>query len=68
MMQQPVSGGLDVSSPITFPEDTEDPRVAVDDSAPGGLWGFIKVQDTCMQCKARTAHSCARVRPDALVL
>ncbi|XP_059394958.1 protein PRRC1 isoform X1 [Carassius carassius] len=42
MMQQPVSGGLDVSSPITFPEDTEDPRVAADDSAPGGLWGFIK--------------------------
>lgn len=46
MMQQPVSGGLDVSSPITFPEDTEDPRVTPDDNAPGGLWGFIKVQDT----------------------
>ncbi|XP_077099557.1 protein PRRC1 isoform X1 [Siphateles boraxobius] len=42
MMQQPVSGGLDVSSPITFPEDTEDPRVTPDGNAPGGLWGFIK--------------------------
>ncbi|KAL0149763.1 hypothetical protein M9458_054953 [Cirrhinus mrigala] len=42
MMQQPVSGGLDVSSPITFPEDTEDPRVTPDGSSPGGLWGFIK--------------------------
>ncbi|XP_056323032.1 protein PRRC1 [Danio aesculapii] len=42
MMQQPVSGGLDVSSPITFPEDVEDPRVSPDSNTPGGLWGFIK--------------------------
>ncbi|XP_048026435.1 protein PRRC1 isoform X1 [Megalobrama amblycephala] len=42
MMQQPVSGGLDVSSPITFPEDAEDPRVTPDGNTPGGIWGFIK--------------------------
>ncbi|XP_076876106.1 protein PRRC1 isoform X2 [Brachyhypopomus gauderio] len=43
MMHQPVmSGGLDVSSPITFPEDQEDPRMGADGSAPGGLWGFFK--------------------------
>ncbi|XP_056593191.1 protein PRRC1 [Triplophysa dalaica] len=43
MMQQPVSGSLDVSSPITFPEDTEDPRVTPDSAgSAGGLWGFIK--------------------------
>uniref|UniRef100_A0A9J7Y2N2 Proline-rich coiled-coil 1 n=1 Tax=Cyprinus carpio carpio TaxID=630221 RepID=A0A9J7Y2N2_CYPCA len=42
MMQQPVSGGLDVSSPITFPEDSDDPRGTPDASSPGGLWGFIK--------------------------
>ncbi|XP_026074907.1 protein PRRC1-like [Carassius auratus] len=42
MMQQPMSGGLDVSSPITFPEDCDDPRGTPDASSPGGLWGFIK--------------------------
>ncbi|XP_051541193.1 protein PRRC1-like isoform X2 [Myxocyprinus asiaticus] len=42
MMQQPMSGSLDVSSPITFPEDTEDPRVTPDSSSTGGLWGFFK--------------------------
>nr|XP_055063007.1 protein PRRC1 [Misgurnus anguillicaudatus] len=42
MMQQPMSGGLDVSSPITFPEDNEDPRVISDNAAAGGLWGFFK--------------------------
>ncbi|XP_051539528.1 protein PRRC1 isoform X2 [Myxocyprinus asiaticus] len=42
MMQQPMSGGLDVSSPITFPEDNEDPRVTLDSGSAGGLWGFIK--------------------------
>uniref|UniRef100_A0A673LYE2 Protein PRRC1-like n=1 Tax=Sinocyclocheilus rhinocerous TaxID=307959 RepID=A0A673LYE2_9TELE len=42
MMQQPVSGGLDVSSPITFPEDSDDLRGTPDSSSPGGLWGFIK--------------------------
>lgn len=47
MMQQPVSGSLDVTSPITFPEDTEDPRVTPDSSSAGGLWGFIKVLTHC---------------------
>lgn len=42
MMQQPVSGSLDVSSPITFPEDAEDLRVTPDSNSAGGLWGFIK--------------------------
>ncbi|XP_060765676.1 protein PRRC1 [Neoarius graeffei] len=43
MMQQPVmSGGLEVVSPITFPEDHGDPRVAQDNMPGGGIWGFIK--------------------------
>ncbi|KAF4081926.1 hypothetical protein AMELA_G00145960 [Ameiurus melas] len=43
MMQQPVmSGGLEVVSPITFPEDHDDPRVTQDNMSGGGLWGFIK--------------------------
>ncbi|KAL2100211.1 hypothetical protein ACEWY4_004605 [Coilia grayii] len=43
MMQQPAtSGGLEVASPITFPEDQEDPRLAENSSAGGGIWGFIK--------------------------
>ncbi|KAF5901948.1 protein PRRC1, partial [Clarias magur] len=43
MMQQPVmSGGLEVASPITFPEDHDDPRVVQNDAAGGGIWGFIK--------------------------
>ncbi|XP_063066615.1 protein PRRC1 [Engraulis encrasicolus] len=43
MMQQPVtSGGLEVTSPITFPEDQEDPRVAENPNAGGGIWGFFK--------------------------
>ncbi|KAI1905146.1 hypothetical protein AGOR_G00013130 [Albula goreensis] len=42
MVQQPaMSGGLEPGSPITFPEDHEDPRVPVDNNT-GGLWGFIK--------------------------
>lgn len=42
MVQQPaLSGGLDVGSPITFPEEQEDPRGPAD-SNPGGLWGFFK--------------------------
>ncbi|XP_054613667.1 protein PRRC1 [Dunckerocampus dactyliophorus] len=42
MVQQPVmTGGLDVRSPITFPEEQEDPRVAADNSG-GGIWGFFK--------------------------
>lgn len=44
MMQQPVmSGGLEVASPITFPEDHDDPRVVQNNAAGGGIWGFIKV-------------------------
>jgi hypothetical protein len=44
MMQQPLmSGGIDAGSPITFPEEPEDPRVTVDTGAGGGIWGFFKV-------------------------
>ena len=44
MMQQPLmSGGIDAGSPITFPEEHEDPRVTVDTGAGGGIWGFFKV-------------------------
>ncbi|KAG7280803.1 hypothetical protein CRUP_035468 [Coryphaenoides rupestris] len=43
MMQQPMmSGGIDAGSPITFPEEPEDPRVAADTGAGGGVWGFFK--------------------------
>ncbi|KAM6986026.1 protein PRRC1 [Aplochiton taeniatus] len=43
MVQQPMmSGGLDAGSPITFPEDQEDPRLVVDPNAGGGIWGFFK--------------------------
>ncbi|KAM3874252.1 protein PRRC1 [Diretmus argenteus] len=44
MVQQPVmSGGLDTGSPITFPEEQEDPRGAADTNVGGsGIWGFIK--------------------------
>lgn len=43
MMQQPVmSGGLEVVSPITFPEDHDDPRVMQQHASGGGIWGFIK--------------------------
>ncbi|XP_013999386.2 protein PRRC1 [Salmo salar] len=44
MVQQPMmSGGLDAGSPITFPEvENEDPRLAVDANAGGGIWGFFK--------------------------
>lgn len=45
MMQQPMmSGGLEVVSPITFPEDHDDPRVTQDNTSAGGIWGFIKVR------------------------
>lgn len=44
MMQQPVmSGGLGVVSPITFPEDHDDPIVIQNSTSGGGIWGFIKV-------------------------
>lgn len=42
MVQQPISA-VDVSSPITFPEEQDDPRVSVDAAAGGGFWGFFKV-------------------------
>lgn len=50
MMQQPVmSGGLEVVSPITFPEDHDEPRDAQDNLSGGGIWGFIKVRGHKMQ-------------------
>lgn len=43
MVQQPaMTGALDAGSPITFPEEHEDPRVSGDVNAGGGLWGFFK--------------------------
>ncbi|XP_061555328.1 protein PRRC1 [Phycodurus eques] len=43
MVQQPaMAGGFDARSPITFPEEQEDPRVLADNNAGGGLWGFFK--------------------------
>nr|XP_015822374.2 protein PRRC1 [Nothobranchius furzeri]XP_054603142.1 protein PRRC1 [Nothobranchius furzeri] len=43
MVQQPImKGGIDAESPITFPEDQEDPRASEDTSTGGGLWGFFK--------------------------
>lgn len=43
MVQQPVmTGGLDAGSPITFPEEREDPRASGDGNAGGGIWGFFK--------------------------
>lgn len=45
LVQQPaMTGGLDVGSPITFPEEQEDPRVAADTNTGGGIWGFFKVK------------------------
>ncbi|CAL8405736.1 unnamed protein product [Arctogadus glacialis] len=61
MMQQPLmSGGIDAGSPITFPEEPEDPRVTVDTGAGGGIWGFFKgVAGNPMvkQVLDRTKHS-----------
>ncbi|KAM6902490.1 protein PRRC1 [Xenentodon cancila] len=43
MVQQPtMTGGLDSESPITFPEEHDDPRVSGDTNAGGGIWGFFK--------------------------
>ncbi|XP_051268303.1 protein PRRC1 [Dicentrarchus labrax] len=43
LVQQPaMSGGLDTGSPITFPEEQEDPRVSGDTNTGGGIWGFFK--------------------------
>lgn len=38
-----MTGGLTSGSPITFPEQQEDPRVSADGNAGGGIWGFFKV-------------------------
>ncbi|XP_069016703.1 protein PRRC1 [Embiotoca jacksoni] len=43
MVQQPaMTGGFDAGSPITFPEEQEDPRVSGDTNTGGGIWGFFK--------------------------
>ncbi|TKS84014.1 Protein PRRC1 [Collichthys lucidus] len=43
LVQQPVmAGGIDTGSPITFPEEQEDPRVSGDTNTGGGIWGFFK--------------------------
>ncbi|XP_042364921.1 protein PRRC1 isoform X2 [Plectropomus leopardus] len=43
MVQQPaMTGGLDATSPITFPEEQEDPRVSGHGTSGGGIWGFFK--------------------------
>lgn len=44
LVQQPaMTGGIDTGSPITFPEEQEDPRVSGDTNTGGGIWGFFKV-------------------------
>ncbi|CAF96571.1 unnamed protein product [Tetraodon nigroviridis] len=44
LSQQPaMSAPLAAASPITFPEEREDPRVSADVSTGGGIWGFFKV-------------------------
>lgn len=44
MVQQPVMAGrLDAGSPITFPEEQEDPQESGDVNTGGSLWGFFKV-------------------------
>uniref|UniRef100_A0A3Q3GNC1 Proline-rich coiled-coil 1 n=1 Tax=Labrus bergylta TaxID=56723 RepID=A0A3Q3GNC1_9LABR len=43
LVQQPVmTGGIEAGSPITFPEEQEDPRASADANAGGGIWGFFK--------------------------
>ncbi|XP_031138156.1 protein PRRC1 isoform X3 [Sander lucioperca] len=43
MVQQPaMTGGLDAGSPITFPEEQDDPRGPGHANAGGGIWGFFK--------------------------
>lgn len=37
-----VTGGLNTASPITFPEEEEDPRPSEGTTATGGIWGFFK--------------------------
>ncbi|XP_028274364.1 protein PRRC1 [Parambassis ranga] len=43
MVQQPaMTGRFDTGSPITFPEEQDDPRASGVANAGGGLWGFFK--------------------------
>ncbi|CAJ1070996.1 protein PRRC1 [Xyrichtys novacula] len=43
MVQQPtMTGGIETGSPITFPEEQDDPRVSGDINPGGGIWGFFK--------------------------
>ncbi|KAM9793608.1 protein PRRC1 isoform X2 [Syngnathus typhle] len=43
MVQQPaMTVGLDARSPITFPEEQEDPRISIDNNGSRGIWGFFK--------------------------
>ncbi|XP_029300903.1 protein PRRC1 [Cottoperca gobio] len=43
MVQQPAMiGGVDSGSPITFPEEQEDPREPGHTNTGGGIWGFFK--------------------------
>uniref|UniRef100_A0A3Q3WMI4 Non-canonical purine NTP phosphatase/PRRC1 domain-containing protein n=1 Tax=Mola mola TaxID=94237 RepID=A0A3Q3WMI4_MOLML len=43
LVQQPaMTGGLATASPITFPEEQEDPRVSSDTETGGGIWSFFK--------------------------
>lgn len=37
-----VTGGLNTASPITFPEEEEDPSASEGTTATGGIWGFFK--------------------------
>lgn len=53
MVQQPaMSVGVGAESPITFPDNHEDPRMGMEDSGnAGGIWGFIKVSFCEVTCK-----------------
>lgn len=43
MVQQPMmTGGTEAGSPITFPEENDDPRVSGEVNPGGGIWGFFK--------------------------
>lgn len=43
VQQQVMTGGITAESPITFPEEQEDPRTTVQMDTGGGIWGFFKV-------------------------
>ncbi|XP_008323678.1 protein PRRC1 [Cynoglossus semilaevis] len=42
VQQQVMTGGITAESPITFPEEQEDPRTTVQMDTGGGIWGFFK--------------------------